>query len=53
VHFVNEKLDSGKIILKKEFLIHKNDNVKSLKEKTKKLEYLAYSEALIKILKTS
>ena len=50
VHFVNEKLDSGKIILKKEFLIHKNDNVKSLKEKTKKLEYLAYSEALIKIL---
>ncbi len=49
VHFVNEKLDSGKIIVQKSFLISKNDNVKILKEKTQKLEHKAFSEAIIKI----
>ena len=49
VHFVNEKLDSGKIIVQKSFLINKNDNVKILKEKTQKLEHKAFSEAIIKI----
>ena len=50
VHLVNEKLDAGKIILKKTFFINRSDDLKSLKSKTQKLEYLAYSEALIKFL---
>ncbi len=50
VHYVNEKLDAGKIILKKYFFIDNNDNSSSLKEKTQKLEYKAYPEAIIKIL---
>ena len=33
VHFVNEKLDTGKIILKKFFYIDKKDNIASLKKK--------------------
>ena len=33
VHFVTEKLDEGKIILKKFFYINKTDNVSSLKKK--------------------
>ena len=49
VHFVNEKLDSGKTILQKSFFIKKNDNVKILKEKTQRLEYKAFSEAIIDI----
>tara|TARA_Y100001958_G_C21242247_1_gene570502 strand:+ start:2737 stop:3294 length:558 start_codon:yes stop_codon:yes gene_type:complete len=51
VHYVNEKLDAGKIILKKFFYIDVNDNVKTLKKKTQKLEYLAFSEAVLKILR--
>ena len=51
VHYVNEKLDAGKIILKKFFYIDVNDNVETLKKKTQKLEYLAFSEAVLKILK--
>ncbi len=49
VHYVNEKLDSGRIILQKSFFIEKKDKAKTLKEKTQKLEYKAYSEAIIKI----
>ena len=49
VHFVNEKLDGGKKIIQKSFFIDKNDNIKSLKEKTQKLEYKAFPEAIIKI----
>ena len=51
VHFVTEKLDAGKIILKKSFYISKKDDVKSLKRKTQNLEYSAFSEAIIKIFK--
>ena len=51
VHYVNENLDAGKIILKKFFYIDVNDNVKTLKKKTQKLEYLAFSEAVLKILR--
>ena len=51
VHFVNEKLDAGKVIVQKSFYINKNDNVKILKEKTQKLERKAFSEAIIKILR--
>ncbi len=51
VHFVNEKLDAGKIILKKFFYIDKKDNVISLKRKTQVLEYSAFSEAIIRIIR--
>ena len=49
VHFVNEKLDSGKIILRKSFKISKNETIKSLKIKTQKIEYKAFSEAITKL----
>ncbi len=49
VHYVNEKLDNGKNIIQKSFFINKNDNIKILKQKTQKLEYRAFSEAIIKI----
>ena len=49
VHYVNEKLDSGRIILKKSFFIKKGDNEKILKKKTQKLEHKAFPEAVIKI----
>ena len=51
VHFVTEKLDEGKIILKKFFYIDKNDNIATIKKKTQNLEYRAFSEAIIKIAK--
>ena len=51
VHFVNEKLDSGKIILRKYFYISPNDSSKILKYNTQKLEYLAYPEAIYKIFR--
>ena len=53
MHFVNEKLDGGKIILKKFFYIDKRDNVSSLRKKHKKLEYIAFSEAVIKLVNQS
>ena len=37
VHFVNEKLDNGKIIVKKNFFISENDNEIILKKKHKSL----------------
>ena len=49
VHFVDEKLDSGKTIIQKQFFLNKSDNVKILKEKTQKLEHRAFSEAITKI----
>ncbi len=49
VHYVNENLDSGKVIIQKSFYIDKDDNIETLKKKTQRLEYLAYPEAIIKI----
>ena len=49
VHFINDKLDSGKTIIQKSFFINKGDNVKVLKEKTQRLEHKAFSEAIIRI----
>tara|TARA_Y100001970_G_C14181661_1_gene830166 strand:+ start:1222 stop:1791 length:570 start_codon:yes stop_codon:yes gene_type:complete len=49
VHFVNEKLDDGKIILQKAFYISNKDDELSLKKKTQKLEYKVFSEAIIKL----
>lgn len=51
VHFVGEKLDSGHIISQKSFFIRSIDNKDTIKQKTQKLEYLAYPEAIIKIFR--
>ena len=51
VHFVNDKLDSGKIIIQKFFYIKKGDSELSLKQKTQKLEVYALPEAIIKIFR--
>ena len=51
VHYVNEKLDSGSTIVKKEFFIDTKDNETVLKKKTQLLEYKAYPEAIIKIFR--
>ena len=51
VHYVNNKLDDGDIILKKIFYINSNDNEITLKKKTQTMEYKAYPEALIKIFR--
>ena len=50
VHFVNDKLDSGKIITQKKIKILKRDNPETLAKKILKLEYKAYIEALEKII---
>ena len=51
VHFVNEKLDNGKLIIQKSFFINKGDKANILRIKTQKLEYKAFSEAIIKIFR--
>ena len=53
VHFVNEKLDAGNIIIQKSFFIKNNDNEKTLKKRTQELEYLAFPEAIFKIYRKS
>ena len=53
VHFVNDKLDSGQIIVQKGFFVSLNDNEETLKWKTQKLEYQVYPEAIIKIFRNN
>ena len=53
VHYVNEKLDGGGIIVKKCFPIDSSDNEKTLKIKTQKLEYKVLPEAIIRIFRNS
>ena len=53
VHYVNEKLDSGDIIVQKNFTINEKDNEKILKKKTQTLEYKAFPEAIIKIFRNT
>ena len=53
VHYVNEKLDSGNIILQKNFYINKGDNEEIIKKKTQYLEYRAFPEAIIKIFRNN
>ena len=50
VHFVNSKLDSGKIILQKKVIVAKNETPKSLAKKILKQEHILYPKALIKVL---
>ena len=49
VHFVNSKLDAGKIILQKKVRIHLNDTKETLAKKVLKQEHLLYPKALLKI----
>ena len=49
VHFVTERLDSGKIILQKRVKILKTDSVKSLEKKILKIEHKIYPEAIIRL----
>ena len=49
VHYVNEKLDSGRIILRKSILIKNTDNEKTLKKRVQNIEYLIFSEAIRRI----
>ena len=51
VHYVNNKLDDGKVIIKKFFYLNPEDNETTLKKKTQQLEYKAYPEAIIKIFR--
>ncbi|WP_075522793.1 phosphoribosylglycinamide formyltransferase [Candidatus Pelagibacter communis] len=50
VHFVNSKLDAGKIILQKKVPILKNDNPEKLAKRILKQEHLLYPKALKKII---
>jgi len=49
VHYVTEKLDSGKIILQKKIKITTKDNPSSLAKKVLKEEHKLYPAAIIKI----
>ena len=53
VHYVNNRLDDGKIIVKKFFYLKPNENEISLKKKTQLMEYKAYPEAIIKNFRNS
>ena len=49
VHFVDEKLDNGRIITKNKIMINNKDDLEKLKKKVQIQEYLAYSRAIRKI----
>ena len=49
VHYVNEELDSGEIILQKSLKISHGETASSLQSKILQLEHLAYPEAIRKI----
>ena len=49
VHFVNSKLDSGKIILQKKIKINKNETPKTLAKKILVQEHKLYPKAILKI----
>ena len=50
VHIVNEKLDSGRIILQKKVKILRSDTVRSLEKKVLKIEHKIYPKAIVKLL---
>ena len=49
VHFVNSKLDGGKMILQKKIKILKKDNEITLAKKVLKLEHKIYPRSIIKV----
>ncbi len=50
VHYVNDKIDSGKIILQKKVKIYKKDNPKRLAKRVLKQEHLIYPKAIKKVI---
>ena len=48
VHIVNEKLDSGKIILQEKIKVLKSDSVRNLEKKILKIEHKIYPKAIIR-----
>ena len=50
VHIVNQKLDSGKIILQKKVKILKSESGKSLEKKVLKIEHEIYPKAIVRLL---
>ena len=50
VHFVNSRLDSGKIILQKKVKISKNETKNSLAKKILDQEHKLYPKAILKVL---
>ena len=51
VHYVDDKLDSGKIILQKKIYVEPNDSEQSLKAKVQAKERRAYSESIVSIFR--
>ena len=51
VHYVTNKLDSGRVILQKKVRIIKADNEKTLRKKILKIEHLLYPKAIKLVLK--
>ena len=51
VHYVNQNLDSGEIILQKKIRVAKNENIKSLEKKVLKIEHEIYPKSILKVLK--
>jgi len=49
IHYVNSKLDSGRIILQKKIKILKNDTPITLKKRVLKQEHIAYPLAITKL----
>ena len=49
VHFVNSKLDSGKIIIQKKIKISKNETAQSLAKKILIYEHKIYPKAILKV----
>ena len=50
VHYVNKKLDAGKIILQKKIKVKKNESVRSIQKRVLKLEHKTYYKAIKKVL---
>lgn len=51
VHFVDEHLDHGPIIVQKTVPVHANDTVESLSARILEQEHVAYSEAIGKVIR--
>ena len=51
VHYVNNRIDSGQIILKRKIYIRENDTETSLKTRVRQAEYKTYAEAIIRIFR--
>jgi phosphoribosylglycinamide formyltransferase-1 len=50
VHFVDEELDHGVIVLQKAVAVHEGDDAHALAERILEQEHVAYSEAIARVL---